>query len=103
MGGSNDDAFWNKIKKGIDDARPAVEANGGSVTYLRLVSYDNFAPDVVQPIRTAISMGVDGLVIPDWVPKAEGPAIKEAIAAGTAVIRMNAGRADKAKELGAIN
>ena len=31
IGGSNDDAFWNIIKKGIDDATPAVEANGGSV------------------------------------------------------------------------
>jgi simple sugar transport system substrate-binding protein len=103
IGGSNDDAFWNKIKKGIDDARPAVEANGGSVNYLRLVNYDNFAPDVVQLIRTAISMDVDGLVIPNWVPEAEDPAIKDAIAAGIIVILMNAGGADKARELGAIN
>ena len=103
IGGSNDDAFWNKIKKGLDDATPAVVANGGSVNYLRLVNYDNFAPDVVQLIRTAISMEVDGLVIPDWVPEAEDPAIKEAIAAGITVILMNAGGADKARELGAIN
>jgi len=82
IGGSNDDAFWNIIKKGIDDATPAVEANGGSVTYLRLVNYDNFAPDVVQLIRTAISMEVDGIVIPNWVPEAEDPAIKDAVAAG---------------------
>lgn len=103
IGGSNDDAFWNIIKKGIDDATPAVEANGGKVTYLRLVNYDNFAPDVVQLIRTAISMEVDGLVIPNWVPEAEDPAIKDAMAAGIKVILMNAGGADKAKELGAIN
>lgn len=103
IGGSNDDAFWNIIKKGIDDATPAVEANGGSVNYLRLVNYDNFAPDVVQLIRTAISMEVDGLVIPNWVPEAEDPAIKDAIAAGIIVILMNAGGADKAIELGAIN
>jgi simple sugar transport system substrate-binding protein len=103
VGGSNDDAFWNKIKKGLDDARPAVEANGGSVNYLRLVNYDNFAPDVVQLIRTAISQKVDGLVIPDWVPEAEDPAIKDAMAAGIKVILMNAGGADKARELGAIN
>ena len=80
-----------------------VEANGGSVNYLRLVNYDNFAPDVVQLIRTAISMEVDGLVIPNWVPEAEDPAIKDAIAAGIKVILMNAGGAEKAKELGAIN
>jgi len=103
VGGSNDDAFWNIIKKGIDDATPMVEANGGSVNYLRLVNYDNFAPDVVQLIRTAISMEVDGLVIPNWVPEAEDPAIKDAIAAGIKVILMNAGGADKARELGAIN
>lgn len=103
IGGSNDDAFWNIIKKGIDDATPGVVANGGSVTYLRLVNYDNFAPDVVGLIRTAISMEVDGLVIPNWVPEAEDPAIKDAIAAGITVILMNAGGAEKAKELGAIN
>src|SRR6185503_20425423 len=103
VGGSNDDAFWNLIKKGLDDARPAVEANGGTVNYLRLVNYDNFAPDVVQLIRTAISMKVDGLVIPNWVPEAEDPAIKDAIAAGIKVILMNAGGSDKARELGAIN
>ena len=62
--GSNDDAFWSIIKKGIDAAAPMVQANGGKVNYLRLVNYDNFAPDVVQLIRTAISMEVDGLVIP---------------------------------------
>jgi len=103
IGGSNDDAFWNIIKKGIDDATPAVVANGGSVNYLRLQNYDNFAPDVVQLIRTAISQDVDGLVIPDWVTEAEDPAIKDAVAAGITVILMNAGGADKAKELGAIN
>ncbi len=103
IGGSNDDAFWNIIKKGLDDATPAIVANGGSVNYLRLVNYDNFAPDVVQLIRTAISMEVDGLVIPNWVPEAEDPAIKDAMAAGIKVILMNAGGAEKARELGAIN
>lgn len=60
IGGSKDDAFWNIIKKGLDDATPAVVANGGSVNYLRLVNYDNFAPDVVGLIRTAISQGLVG-------------------------------------------
>lgn len=103
VGGSNEDAFWNLIKKGIDDARPVVEANGGEVNYLRLINYDNFAPDVVQLIRTAIGQEVDGLVIPNWVPEAEDPAIKDAIDAGIMVILMNAGGIDKANELGAIN
>lgn len=103
IGGNNDDAFWNKIKKGIDDAQLVVQANGGSVNYLRLQTYDNFAPDVVQLIQTAISMKVDGLVIPNWVPESEDPIIKQAVEAGIKVILMNAGSADKAKELGAIN
>ncbi len=103
IGGKNDDFFWNKIAKGIDDATPMVTANGGTVNYLRLQTYDNFAPDVVSLIQTAISMKVDGLVIPDWVPESEDPVIKQAIDAGIKVILMNAGSGDKAKELGAIN
>ncbi|UXT51668.1 sugar ABC transporter substrate-binding protein [Agrobacterium tumefaciens] len=103
VGGKNDDAFWNLIKKGLDDARLVVEANGGKVHYLRLQTYDNFAPDVVQLIQTAISQKVDGLVIPNWVPEGEDPAIREAIKAGIKVILMNAGGHEKAKELGAIN
>ena len=103
VGGKNDDAFWNIIKKGLDDARLVVQANGGSVNYLRLQTYDNFGPDVVQLIRTAISQGVNGLVIPNWVPEAEDPAIQDAIKAGITVILMNAGGQDKAIKLGAIN
>ncbi|THV12309.1 sugar ABC transporter substrate-binding protein [Rhizobium rhizophilum] len=103
VGGKNDDAFWNKIKKGIDDSQLVVQANGGTVNYLRLQTYDNFAPDVVQLIQTAISMKVDGLVIPNWVPESEDPVIKQAVEAGIKVILMNAGSAEKAKELGAIN
>lgn len=103
VGGKNDDAFWNLIKKGVDDARLVVEANGGKVNYLRLQTYDNFAPDVVQLIQTAVSQKVDGLVIPNWVPEGEDPAIREAIKAGIKVILMNAGGHEKAKELGAIN
>ena len=57
----------------------------------------------MQLIRTAISMDVDGLVIPNWAPEAEDPAIKDAMAAGIKIILMNAGGADKATELGAIN
>jgi simple sugar transport system substrate-binding protein len=103
VGGKNDDAFWNIIKKGLDDARVVVQANGGSVNYLRLQTYDNFGPDVVQLIQTAISQKVDGIVIPDWVPEAEDPVIKNAIKSGIKVILMNAGGFVKAKELGAIN
>jgi simple sugar transport system substrate-binding protein len=103
IGGMNSDAFWNKIKKGVDDARTVVEANGGTVDYLRMQSYDNFAADSTEIIRTAISQKPDGIAVPDWVFESQDPAIKEAIAAGIKVILFNAGTLEKAKELGAIN
>lgn len=103
VGGKADDLFWNKIKKGMDDACLAVTANGGSCNYLQLQTYDNLGADAAQLIRTAISQGVDGIVIPNWVPEAQDPAIKEALEKGIKVILINAGNGAKAKELGAIN
>jgi simple sugar transport system substrate-binding protein len=103
IGGKADDLFWNKIKKGMDDACLAVVANGGSCNYLQLQTYDNLGADAAQLIRTAISQGATGIVIPNWVPEAEDPAIKEAMEKGIKVILINAGNAAKAKELGAIN
>ncbi|ODT77386.1 MAG: sugar ABC transporter substrate-binding protein [Pelagibacterium sp. SCN 64-44] len=103
IGGRSDDLFFNRIKKGVDDARLVVEANGGSVSYLPLASYDNLGPDAAQLVRTAISQGVDGIAVPNWVPEAEDEAIRAAIDAGIKVILMNAGNIDKADELGAIN
>lgn len=103
VGGKTDDAFWNIIKKGVDDSRLVVEANGGSVNYLQLQSYDNLGADAAALVRTAMSQGVDGIVVPDWVPEAEDAAINAAVVSGIKVILMNAGNIDKAKELGAIN
>lgn len=103
VGGKADDLFWNKIKKGMDDACLAVVANGGKCTYLQLQTYDNLGADAAQLVRTAIAQGATGIVVPNWVPEAEDPAIKEAIAKGIKVILINAGNGDKAKELGAIN
>lgn len=103
VGGKTDDEFWNRIKKGVDDARLIVEANGGKVTYLQLQTYDNLGADAAQLVRTAMSQGVQGIAVPNWVPEAEDEAIKAAIAAGIKVILINAGTLDKAKELGAIN
>ena len=103
IGGKNDDPFWNKIKKGVDDARVVVEANGGKVEYLRMQSYDNFAADAAEIIRVAISQKPQGIAVPDWVFESQDGPIKEAITAGIKVILMNAGTADKAREIGAIN
>lgn len=103
VGGRADEEFWNRVKKGIDDARLVVEANGGTVNYLQLQSYDNLGPDAAQLVRTAISQGANGIVVPNWVPEAEDDAIKSAIDQGIKVILMNAGNKEKADELGAIN
>lgn len=103
VGGKTDDEFFNRIKKGIDDARLVVAKNGGSVNYLQLQSYDNLGPDAAQLVRTAMSQGVDGIVVPNWVPDAQDSAIKAAIDAGIKVILMNSGNIEKANELGAIN
>jgi len=103
IGGRPNDVFWSKIKKGIDDARLLVEANGGKVIFLQLENYDNLGPDAASLIRTAIGQGVDGIAIPNWIPEAEDDAIKAAIAAGIKVMSMNAGTPEKAQELGALN
>lgn len=103
IGGMNSDLFWNKVKSGVDDARLAVEANGGSVNYLRMQSYDNFAADAADIIRVAISQNPDGIAVPDWVYESQDGPISEAIAAGIKVILYNAGTLAKAQELGALN
>ncbi|SEQ10215.1 monosaccharide ABC transporter substrate-binding protein, CUT2 family [Devosia sp. YR412] len=103
VGGKTDDEFWNRIKKGVDDARVVVEANGGTVNYLQLQTYDNLGPDAAQLVRTAMSQGVDGIAVPNWVPEAEDEAIKAAIDAGIKVFLINAGSLEKADELGALN
>ncbi len=103
VGGKADDLFFNRIKKGVDDAALVVQANGGSVNYLQLQTYDNIGADAAQLVRTAIGQGVEGIAVPNWVPESEDDAIKAAVAAGIKVILMNAGNIDKANELGALN
>jgi len=103
IGGRADDAFFNPVKKGVDDARLIVEANGGKVTYLPLQSYDNLGPDAAALIRTAIAQGVDGIAVPDWVPEAEDEAIKAAVDAGIKVLLMNVGSKEQAETLSALN
>lgn len=103
IGGKSDDAFFAKIAKGIEDATLVVEAHGGSVNYLQLQTYDNIGGDAANLVRTAISQGVDIIAVPNWVPDSQDEAIKAAMDAGIPVILYNAGGADKALELGAIN
>ena len=68
VGGSADDPFWSIVKRGADDAGKVVEAQGGSVTWLGPLNYDNLGPDAADLIRTALSQNPDATVGPDWVP-----------------------------------
>ena len=67
VGGSADDPFWSIVKRGADDAGKVVEAQGGSVTWLGPLNYDNLGPDAADLIRTALSQNPDAIVGPDWV------------------------------------
>jgi len=103
IGGKSDDAFFAKIKKGIDDGALVAKAHGSSVSYLQLQTYDNIGGDAANLIRTAISQHASIIAAPDWVGDSEDEAYKAATAAGIPVLLYNAGGGDKAKELGAIN
>lgn len=102
IAGSVEDAFMDKIKKGVDDATYMVEANGGSVQYLRTQNYENFGPDLVTLINQAVAQGVDGIAIPVWVPDAQIPALQAAAAEGIKIMQYNSGLPVKA-DIGAIN
>ncbi|MCY4445501.1 MAG: substrate-binding domain-containing protein [Rhodobacteraceae bacterium] len=102
IAGSIEDAFMNKIKKGVDDAALVVEANGGSVNYLRTQNYENFGPDLVTLINQAVAQGVDGIAIPVWVPDAQVPALQAAADQGVVIMQYNSGFSVK-DEIRALN
>lgn len=98
-----DDPFFAVVKRGVDDAAKLSEVRGGSVNYLALQTYENIGADAATLIRTAIAQGAKGIAAPNWVPEAQDAAYKAATDAGIPIILYNAGGADKAAELGAIN
>lgn len=102
IGGASDDSFFSTVKRGVDDAKLVVEANGGKVTYLALQNYNNLGPDVAQLIKNAAGQNPSAIAVPDWVPEAEDPAIKEVIASGVPVIIYNAGGMEAAESVGAL-
>jgi simple sugar transport system substrate-binding protein len=103
VGGRIDDPFFAIVKRGVDDAAKLAEARGGSVNYLALQTYENIGADAAALIRTAVAQGADGIAAPNWVPEAQDAAYKAATDAGIPIILYNAGGAEKASELGAIN
>jgi simple sugar transport system substrate-binding protein len=102
IGGASDDSFFSSIKRGVDDATRSVEANGGKVTYLALQNYNNLGPDVAQLIKNALGQDPSAVLVPNWVPEAEDPALKEVIDAGIPVIIYNAGGIEAAENVGAL-
>jgi simple sugar transport system substrate-binding protein len=72
IGGKTDDAFFAKIKKGIDDATIVVKQHGGTVNYLQLQTYDNIGGDAANLVRTAIGQKVDIIAVPNWVSRLRG-------------------------------
>lgn len=102
IAGSVEDAFMDKIKKGVDDATPMVTANGGTVQYLRTQNYENFGPDLVTLINQAIAQGAEGIAIPVWVPDAQIPALQAARDAGIVIMQYNSGLPVMG-DIGAIN
>jgi simple sugar transport system substrate-binding protein len=103
IGGRVDDPFFAIVKRGVDDAASLAKTHDASVNYLPLKTYENIGADAATLIRTAIAQGAKGIAAPNWVPEAQDPAYKAAVDAGIPIILYNAGGADKASELGAIN
>ena len=92
--GSAGDAFWDVVKNGAEAAGRDL---GVTVNY-----QSNGDPaQQSQLIDTAVSQGVDGIVVSMANPDALEESIKAAVAAGIPVITINSG-ADRSKEFGAI-
>jgi simple sugar transport system substrate-binding protein len=102
IGGMPSDPFWSVVQRGAESAGEAVKAAGGSVTWLGPQNYDNLGPDAGKLVDTAVSNGADAIVIADWVPAAEDPAIKRAVAAKIPVVIYNAGGVAAVKATGAL-
>ncbi len=100
--GSNQDSFWNVVKRGAEQAALVVEANGGSVNILQTNNYDNYGTDLATLIEQATAQGVDGIATVLPVPDAQLPAIHAAIEAGIKVTLLNGG-GDYLEESGALN
>src|SRR6266705_6094841 len=96
--GQASDPFWSVVKKGVDQA-----AKDMCVTAL-YESPTGTTFDVVAMshlIDTAVAAHPNGLVVSIPDPKALGPSIKAAVAAGIPVISINSG-SDVAKSLGVL-
>ncbi|HWD41550.1 MAG TPA: substrate-binding domain-containing protein [Fimbriimonas sp.] len=102
LAGATSDPFMSTIKRGADDAGKAIAANGGSVHWLPLQDYGNIGPDLVKLLRSASSSNPAAIVVPNWVPDAENPTLKEISSAGTPLILWNDSGNDSTAADGAL-
>jgi ABC-type sugar transport system, periplasmic component len=100
MGGATDDPFWSTVKRGGEAAAKAVEAAGGTVTFLAMPNYDNFNADAAKLVSNIDALAPSAAVIPDWAPDAQNDAIKAITAKGIPVFLYNTG-IDEVENVGA--
>ncbi len=94
--GQANDAFWNVVKNGVEQAGKDVGVN---VEYRAPETFDMVA--MSQLIDAAVNQEPDGLIVSIPDADALGPSIERAVAAGIPVISINSG-AEVAKALGAL-
>ncbi|MBL0885230.1 substrate-binding domain-containing protein [Myceligenerans indicum] len=91
MGGATDDPFWSTVKRGGEAAAKAVEAAGGTVTFVAMPNYDNFNPDAAKLVANIDAMKPSAAVIPDWAPEAQNDNISAITSKGIPVFLYNTG------------
>ncbi|WP_170762473.1 sugar ABC transporter substrate-binding protein [Ruegeria lacuscaerulensis] len=94
--GQANDAFWNVVKNGVEQAGKDVGVN---VEYRAPETFDMVA--MSQLIDAAVNQEPDGLIVSIPDADALGPSIERAVEAGIPVISINSG-SDVSKELGAL-
>nr|WP_321249661.1 sugar ABC transporter substrate-binding protein [uncultured Ruegeria sp.] len=94
--GQANDAFWNVVKNGVEQAGKDVGVN---VEYRAPETFDMVA--MSQLIDAAVNQEPDGLIVSIPDADALGPSIERAVAAGIPVISINSG-SDVSKKLGAL-
>lgn len=100
MGGAPDDPFWSTVKRGAESAAKAVEAAGGTVTFVSMPNYDNFNADAAKLVANMQAMNPSAVVIPNWSPEAQDENITALSDAGVPVVIYNAGQ-DSVADVGA--
>src|SRR5438874_12716928 len=96
--GQATDPLWSVVKKGVDQAAHDM---GVQAIYEGPSSGTFDVVAMAHLIDTAVAAHPDGIVVSIPDPKALGPSIKAAVAAGIPVISINSG-SDVAKSLGVL-